>query len=198
MHFRASTSKTFLHRNRLFLWIASCFHNKKPPVSGVTRRWPEGNVEKPRKFWAKRRIFGTFAQTYGVYQMSEAGRVQPKTGPRSVAYMSLSDTLSATQLTTLISIETGYLTSSGMTAQQTQEAVDEAPVAGGPLSEDATDIGNISDAWMKPDANLSVNVDMDANTITLDGTVTLTGTTLNDFTGSPWFFTNAEGNISNR
>ena len=114
--------------------------------------------------------------------MSEAGRVQPKTGPRSVAYMSLSDTLSATQLTTLISIETGYLTSSGMTAQQTQEAVDEAPVAGGPLSEDATDIGNISDA----------------NTITFGGTVTLTGTTSNDFTGSPWFFTNAEGNISNR
>ncbi len=130
--------------------------------------------------------------------MSEAGRVQPKTGPRSVAYMSLSDTLSATQLTTLISIETGYLTSSGMTAQQTQEAVDEAPVAGGPLTEDASDISNISDAWMKPNANLSVNVDMDANTITLDGTVTLTGTTLNDFTGSPWFFTNAEGNISNR
>jgi hypothetical protein len=47
----------------------------------VTRRWPEGNVEKPRKFWAKRRIFGIFAQTYGVYQVSEAGRVQPKTGP---------------------------------------------------------------------------------------------------------------------
>ena len=73
--------QTFLHRNRLFLWIVSCFYNEKPSVRGVTRRWPEGNVEKPRKFWAKRRIFGIFAQTYGVYQVSEAGRVQPKTGP---------------------------------------------------------------------------------------------------------------------
>ena len=79
--YQPTTSKTFLHRNRLFLWIASCFRDKNKLERGVTRRWPEGSVEKPRKFWAKRRIFGTFAQTYGVYQVSEAGRVQPKTGP---------------------------------------------------------------------------------------------------------------------
>ena len=79
--YQISTIQTFLHRNRSFLLISTCFYNEKPPVRGVTRRWPEGSVEKPRKFWAKRRIFGTFAQTYGVYQMSEAGRVQPKTGP---------------------------------------------------------------------------------------------------------------------
>ena len=119
----------------------------------------------------------------------------PKTGAKRTAYMALSDTLNATELVTLVSIDTGYVTNNGMKAEETQEIVDEIEISGGPLAEDAGTINSLGDRWMKPDANLNVVPDNDSNIVTISGNIAMSGA--NDFTGTPWFFTSGEGTTAN-
>ena len=138
---------------------------------------------------------GTATTDYAATPYSKVIFQNPKTGAKSIKYMKLTDTLTADQAVTLISIETGYVTSNGMKAEETQEIVDEIEISGGPLSEDAGTINSINNTWMKPDTNLNVVPDNDSNIVTISGNIAMSGA--NNFTGSPWFFTLGEGTTAN-
>ncbi len=105
----------------------------------------------------------------------------PKTGAKTSKFMALSDTFTATELVTLVSIETGYLTADGLSAEEAAELVKNNIDNAECFTKDNYPIQG-SNGAIAPNVTTSIS----GSKVTLTGEYTKNSSI--DYTQAPWYY----------